>query len=280
MASNKDNSSEDSIDIEPYISDTRTYSDFILYFVNTGRFQHNSLMDRDRRKGVLKLLQSERVIKLTRDRRLSPVNVAMSPGARKQRVYLIGIVRSGKWNRKVGNEFPIDETMNRQFESDPCTFVSGVGQEQLDTLVDVMNEYIEAVPMDQREQAVVDLIFSTGSRIMPGIRYLPLHWYPTGAELPPDMILDEDNERIDGDGRPIINTDDETVAIVDAAPSVRRHRQDVRMPSTSAVLSDASTDSERGPGTYKKKRKVPPHEWPSTKVCFPVILTFTFVLNV
>ncbi len=96
MAARKEPSSDESIDLDPYISNTRTYSDFILYFVNTGRFQHNSLLDHERRKGVLTLLQSERVIKLTRERRLSPVNVAMTPGGRKQRLYMVAIVRSGK----------------------------------------------------------------------------------------------------------------------------------------------------------------------------------------
>ncbi len=96
MASKKSDSSEDSFDMDPYISDTRQYSSFITYFVKSGRFQVNSLLDVDRRKGILSLLQAERVIKLTRERRLSPVNVSLTPTGPKQRLYLVAIVRAGK----------------------------------------------------------------------------------------------------------------------------------------------------------------------------------------
>ncbi len=95
MASKDNSSEEDLAEMAPYISDTRQYSEFIMYFVGNGRFQHNSLLDADRRKGVLNLLQAERVIKLTRERRLSPVNIAMTPGGPRQRVYLIAITRAG-----------------------------------------------------------------------------------------------------------------------------------------------------------------------------------------
>ncbi len=78
------------------MGDTRSYSDFIIYVVGSGRFQHNNLLDEGRRKGVLKLFQAERVVKLTLERRLSPVKVAFTPGGRKQLVYLVSIVRTGK----------------------------------------------------------------------------------------------------------------------------------------------------------------------------------------
>ncbi len=97
MASNNSESSEESVDMAPYISDTRQYSEFITYWTKSGRFQRNSLLDVDRRKGILALLQSQRVIKLTRERRLSPVNVSMTPGGPKQRIYLVAIVRAGKF---------------------------------------------------------------------------------------------------------------------------------------------------------------------------------------
>ncbi len=151
--------------------------------------------------------------------------------------------------------------------------LAGVGTQELDRLVAIMNKYLEGLPMDEREQTVVDLIFSTRSRVIPGVRYLPLHWYPAEGDLPPDIILDEDNRRVDNDGRPILDTDDETVAIVHGEDPGPRNRQDVPMPSATAVLSDPSTDSERGPGTYKKKRKVPPHEWPVEEVSLTIIIS-------
>ncbi len=137
--------------------------------------------------------------------------------------------------------------------------------------------------MDEREQAVVDLIFSTGSRVIPGIRYLPLHWYPTMADTPPEVILDDENRRVDEDGNPVMDTDEETVAIVHSDAPAKRNCHDVPMPSATAVLSDASTDSGRGPGTYKKKRKVPPHEWPSFQVTLPKLFvpcTRLLIVNV
>ncbi len=80
----------------PYVGDTRTFSDFIMYVVNAGRFQHNNLLDSGRRKGVLSLVQAERVVKLTLDRRLSPIHVSFTPGGRRQLVYLVSLVRAGK----------------------------------------------------------------------------------------------------------------------------------------------------------------------------------------
>ncbi len=136
----------------------------------------------------------------------------------------------------------------------------------LDALVCQMNKHIEGLTSEEKESAVVDLIFSTGSRIQPGLRYLPMHWYSAGEYIAPDVILDEDNRRVDGEGKPIVDTDEEVVAVVPASEGGRRHRQDVPMPSTSAVLSDPSTDSERGPGTYRKKRKAPPIDFEHDQV--------------
>ncbi len=107
MAGQRDSSDEESVDYAPFISDTRQYSEFVLFFVNNGRFQHNSLTDSDRRKGVLNLLQAERVVKLTKERRLSPVNLSLTPGGPKQRVYLIAICRSGKFDAELTFLYPL-----------------------------------------------------------------------------------------------------------------------------------------------------------------------------
>ncbi len=80
----------------PNVTDTRTYSDMILYFDRTGRFQSNAILDSDRRMGVLNLLKDNRVTKLSLDRRLSPVNVTLTPGQPPNKVYLFAIVRRGK----------------------------------------------------------------------------------------------------------------------------------------------------------------------------------------
>ncbi len=96
MASRDSPTWDESVEEDPVISDTREYSDFILYFSRTGRFQANSLLDQERKMGVLNLLQSERVVKLTRDRRATPVNLSMTRGGPRQRVYLVAIVRRSK----------------------------------------------------------------------------------------------------------------------------------------------------------------------------------------
>ncbi len=99
MAAKKHHSSDESVDVDdPMISDTREYSDFIMFLTRNGRFQANSLMDQERKMGVLNLLKSERVIKLTTDRRATPVNMALTPGGPKQRIYLVAIVRRSKYN--------------------------------------------------------------------------------------------------------------------------------------------------------------------------------------
>ncbi len=79
-------------------SNVRVYSDFILYFCKSGVFQHHPLLDGSRRKGVISLLGSERVTKMTSQRRLRPVLLTLTPGVPEQRVYLFAICRESKCN--------------------------------------------------------------------------------------------------------------------------------------------------------------------------------------
>ena len=78
------------------VSTTREYSDFILYFVKAGRFQHHPLMDESRRQGVISLCGADRVTKMTLDRRLKPVALSLTPGEPNQRVYLVAVVAKSK----------------------------------------------------------------------------------------------------------------------------------------------------------------------------------------
>ncbi len=97
MANRKRPPSEEDSDEIPDLSDCREYSDFIMYFTKSGRFQHHNLMDENRRKGVLSLLTADRLKKLTLERRLSPVNLSLTASGLKQRVYLIALVRASKY---------------------------------------------------------------------------------------------------------------------------------------------------------------------------------------
>ncbi len=95
MASNKRLPGDERPEDYPNVTDTRTYSDFILYFERTGRFQSNSILDTDRRMGVITLLKANRITKLSLDRRLSPVQVTLTPGQPPNKVFLFAIVRRG-----------------------------------------------------------------------------------------------------------------------------------------------------------------------------------------
>ncbi len=114
---------------------------------------------------------------------------------------------------------------------------------------------------------------------MAGVRYLPLHWYEDGEVLPPTELLDEEGRKVDDDGLPVIDTEDEIIAVANADENRTRDPKAASMPRTSAVLSDASTDSEIGPGTYRKRAKgrvsVPPPPPPTPEadeeVCFPIV---------
>ncbi len=132
-----------------------------------------------------------------------------------------------------------------------------------------MNDYIEDMPIVERERAVIGLIHSMSSRVAPGIRYLPIHWYPANAGPMPESMYDDSHRKVDGTGLPIVPSDEEVLAISQGKENGKRNSKDIPMPSTSAVLSDASTDSGRGPGTYKKKPKksVPEKiDWGTDKV--------------
>ncbi len=76
---------------------TREYSDFVLYFAKSGRFQHHPLMDEARRQGVISLCGMERIHKMSQERRLKPVVMSLTPGEPPQRVYLVSIVSSSKY---------------------------------------------------------------------------------------------------------------------------------------------------------------------------------------
>ncbi len=91
----KDTSSSED-DPAPEIGNVREYSDMILYFVRSGRFQYHSLKDYGRRKGVITLLKPQRVFYLTQERRLRPVVMQLTAGEVEQRVYLFALVRESK----------------------------------------------------------------------------------------------------------------------------------------------------------------------------------------
>ncbi len=97
MPSKKDMSSSDDDEQEaPDLSNLREYSDIIMYFVRSGRFQYHSLLDQGRHAGVLSLLTAERVTHLTTERRLRAITMSMTSSGQKQKIYLIAVVRNGK----------------------------------------------------------------------------------------------------------------------------------------------------------------------------------------
>ncbi len=134
-----------------------------------------------------------------------------------------------------------------------------------------MNAYIDGMTLQEKERTVRDLVYATGSRVMSGVRYLPLHWYEAGEIAPPTELIDEHGRVVDDEGLPVIDTEDEVVAVTTStAGGKKRTKMDTSMPSQAAILSDASTDSEIGPGTYRKRTKpkvaVPPPPAPPSVV--------------
>ena len=119
-----------------------------------------------------------------------------------------------------------------------------------------------------KETAVRDLIYSTSSRVIQGVRYLPIIWYHEQDNLQPDEIIDEHNRNVDRDGLPIVETDEELVVVQQGKGNDRRSSKDIAMPSSTAVLSDASTDSDRALPIHKKAKRQAPPVWPSQKVRF------------
>ncbi len=85
-------------DTAPDIANVREYSDMILYFVKSGRFQYHALQDYGRRQGVITLLKAHRVFSLTKERRLRPVAIQMTAGEVEQRVYMFALVRNSKFH--------------------------------------------------------------------------------------------------------------------------------------------------------------------------------------
>lgn len=84
----------------PADSDTRFYSDYILFPTKYGQFQLTPLMaptsGRPGAQGLCDVLGAERVKKLTLSRRQAPVRMQFSLGSPEQRVYLFAAVRKGK----------------------------------------------------------------------------------------------------------------------------------------------------------------------------------------
>ncbi len=73
----------------------RLYSDFILFNCNRGRFAEYPLLSSGRKKGVRELL-GDRIDNLDTDRRLRPVDVYFTAGAKPHKIYMIASVREGE----------------------------------------------------------------------------------------------------------------------------------------------------------------------------------------
>ncbi len=104
---------------------------------------------------------------------------------------------------------------------------------------------------------MLELIYSTSSRVRPGIKFLPMYFYATETYTAPDV--DDQGREIDNQGLPVIQSEDEVVAIQGGSRdrSSQRGNGYVSLPSTSTRLSDPSTDSEGMMGPSKGRRRQP-----------------------
>ncbi len=73
----------------------RLYSDSILFNCNRGRFSDYPLLSQGRKKGVRDLL-GDRIDHLDTERRLRPVDVFFTAGAKPHKIYMIANVREGE----------------------------------------------------------------------------------------------------------------------------------------------------------------------------------------
>ncbi len=122
-----------------------------------------------------------------------------------------------------------------------------------------MNAYMEGMTKEEKEMAVTELIFSTGSRVQPGVRYLPDRLYEENS-VPPNTMVDEHGRDVDGEGLPLVDTEDEVIAFQHGNYS-NSQSDDVRMPSARAILSDPSTDSD-SPLRRKRQQREPQDKLP------------------
>ncbi len=133
---------------------------------------------------------------------------------------------------------------------------AAVPKEELQDTIARMNAYMQGMTKQEKEMAVTELIFSTGSRVLPGVRFLPDRLYEENS-VPPENMVDEHGRNVDGEGLPLIETDEEVMAFQQGNYRNSQTR-DVRMPSTRANLPDPSTESDSPLG--KKRRGEQPQE--------------------
>ncbi len=129
---------------------------------------------------------------------------------------------------------------------------SGVTTEELEDYVDRLNEHVSGHTTAEKEDLVVDLIHNTPARVRPGVRNLPFYLYKEGETIPP-------RSDVDRQGLPGIASEDEVVVArhSEYAKGARKKGQ-TTLPSTTANLPEAHTDSEKsGSSGGSVKRKTP-----------------------
>ncbi len=227
------------------VGNVRLYSDFLLYFAKAGRIQHHPLLDSNRQRGVMGLLGSERVTKLTRDRRLKPVVMTMVPGTQPQRVYLVAIVRESKFS-KLDHKGP--KLISATFQIIP----QGVSLEELTDLVQRVNDRLDGLSSDEKEEAVQTLIRRTGSRVLPGIPWLPRDFYQDDEFEYPSRP--RRSHRRDRDGKLVQDSDDEYIVAKPGKPNPDARKRDfVPLPRKSAKIPEPYTDSETSSSSGSSK---------------------------
>ncbi len=121
----------------------------------------------------------------------------------------------------------------------------------LDDLTDIVsrvNESLDGMSTAEKENEIKDLIRRTSSRVLPGIPWLPHDYY--GDDEPGRASRNRRPRRRDQDGRPILDSDDEVVAIKDGRdPS--NNPKNVALPKKTAKIPEPHTDSETSSNSSK-----------------------------
>ncbi len=128
--------------------------------------------------------------------------------------------------------------------------VSAVDLHELDDLVRRLNESLDGLTTAEKEAFVRNLITETRSAVRPGVRFLPAQFY-SDYESP-----SEDQPTRDRDGNVILDTEDETTAIVTREKDGRRRKKnpgDISLPSTGAKGATVETDTDSTPAKRPRK---------------------------
>ncbi len=184
-------------------------------------------------------LLGDRLNQLDEERRLKPVDVTFTLGAKPHKIYLFAMVRQGKC-------FQSGIDLLKPSSSLAFLFAE-VTEDQLNDLLDELNSFVDGKSPADQIDTVKAIIRDTGSSVRPGVPYLPENYEPGQGR--PEKVMSRDEA-----GLPVLASEDEISGIVASERGTKRHSDSVNLPSTASRLPPARTDDEASSPAKKQKR--------------------------